>query len=599
MLFVLVGVASLAVDVGFQYASKASVQVLADAAALEALASVDPELSYVEEDTTIRRFVANMSEANGFARDLFRVKTYGCDSSGGSAGWGTTDHGHVSDYPSEFIDKGDGTTHIDHSGRRVPSRHSRLPRPGGASMAELLAAWARPDSRGALPLLGAPGVRVTMRLVGPDLPVWMLPGAINLADSGGHDDGGDDGGGGATGHYGYGVPSVIPPPTPIDICRVEVSATLESPSFFASILRFANFRLGIYAAAQRNYLVSTTSRNCAFWAQQSFSVRGVSKNCIDSYDSTLGDYFTQLAACGAACDVPGAHGSNCTRYLGGESGLCSDGTLSFNGNVTQMSDLSAVGGVSISGGSYDIYGDVVTGGAFSGDGSNVHGTVVEGAPVTALTVPPVSFSLPPSYPDVRLVNDNSTANITGYVNTSSLSSYTLTDKTGTAPNPGCDPLAPADRKAICLSAGKVYYFRTIAIGSSSNVRLVGSSANPTILYLDNYSSSSAFSFNGGVFNASGQPSKLVIRGASSTGRLDGTLGLTGNSSIHADIYAPGYTVTLTGGGGSEDGDVFGRIYAKAIDVRGNQSIHFDESLTPIDAGITSSVSTLSKVVLVE
>jgi hypothetical protein len=591
MLFVLVGVAALAVDVGFQYARKAAVQILADAAAIEALASVNPALTYAEEDVAIRRFVANISEANGLARDLFRVKTYGCDSSGGSAGWGTTDHGHVSDDPSEHIDKGDGTTHLDHSGRRVPSRHSRLPRPGGAPAGELLAAWARPGVRDALPLLGAPGLRVTMRLAGPELPVWMRPGAINLADA--------HGGGGATGHYGYGVPSVIPPPTPGDVCRVEVSTTLDSPSFFASILRFANFRLGIYAAAQRNYLVSTTSRNCAFWASQSFSVRGVSKNCIDSYDSTLGDYFTQLAACGAACDIPGVHGNNCTRYLGAESGLCSDGTLSLSGNLTQMSDLSVLGNVSISGNSYDVYGDVVTGGSFSGDAGNIHGTLIEGAPVTALTVPPVSFSLPPSYPDVRLVNDNSTTNITGYVQTAALSSYTLTDESGSAPNPGCDPLAPSDRKAICLTAGKVYYFRSISIGSNSNLRLVGSSTNPTIIYLDNYSSSSSFAFNGGVFNTSGEPGKLLIRGASSTGRLDGVLGLTGNSSIHADIMAPGYTVNLTGGGGSEDGDLFGRIFAKAIDVRGNQSLHFDESLAPVDVGVTTSVSTLSKVVLVE
>ncbi len=57
----------------------------------------------------------------------------------------------------------------------------------------------------------------------------------------------------------------------------------------------------------------------------------------------------------------------------------------------------------------------------------------------------------------------------------------------------------------------------------------------------------------------------------STGRCSIRFG--GNSQIFANIYAPGYNVTVTGGN-----DFHGRIFADEVEIKGNTGYHYDQSL---------------------
>ncbi len=597
MLAVLLIICALVIDMGTHYSLKASLQILADSAALESLASVDPVLTHDQEDAAIRTFVTNITEANGRPAALFRVKTYACDASGRACGYAMTDLGHTSTLSTELINCP--------ALSRAPSLQAEeLLSPAGPLSWERMAERADPgDAAVALATLGTASVR--------RVPTWMQPGALNLA--GLFDGVGNTGV--ASGHAGYGVPATIAQPTNGDVCRVEVSTTVDSPSFFASLVNLSIFKIGIFAAAQRNYNTQApVARNCAFYGQNDVWIHGNSANAIDSYDSRLGTtYFSQRTH----TDVAGQ------AYAREMAVGCSDGAFRYNGNINHHGGSSAVGDITISGNSFDIFGNLLTATNTDPTGftSNIHattypagtGTIQKNANVAPLNLPPVDFTeaclLPRIFAycaatnPVQSHNDNS-GHITGYFNSSQLSTNkVLTNSTGSGPATACD--GSSNRKTICLDAGYTYYFKGIDIGNTTDLSIRGTSAYKTIIYLDADSCGRMFKIRGQTrFGTSSDAANVLFYAGSSTLNLPADcptgpeMSIGGAGTFVGDLYAPAFDLKIGGGGGPDNGDFYGRIHSKSIEIGGNQSFHYDEAIGPL-ASSGASVAVVTKVILVE
>jgi hypothetical protein len=80
----------------------------------------------------------------------------------------------------------------------------------------------------------------------------------------------------------------------------------------------------------------------------------------------------------------------------------------------------------------------------------------------------------------------------------------------------------------------------------------------------------------GMLNPANQPSDLLLYGVQPQGDLTPHVNLGGNGQITAAVYAPGYNVTVNGGGSS--GHVFGSIVGKTVAMTGVTNLHYDEAL---------------------
>ncbi|MBI4865426.1 MAG: hypothetical protein HY816_00600 [Candidatus Wallbacteria bacterium] len=594
-------VATLVIDMGVHYQQKASLQILADLAAVQSLASTDPDLTYAEEDTNIRRFVSNLSDANGFSREFFRVKTYACNSDGDPCGYATTDHSHTSTHDTEHIDCSGSSSEHSHDDSHDDSHDehsSLLPllAPDGGPMVLSSLSHSRPGAAMLLSGIGSMPV--------PGLPAWQQPGALNLADA--HDGHGNEDT--HTGHEGHGMTTTMSTPSSADICRVEVSATVESPSFFGHIFNIQSLSIGVYSAAERNVSVGASVRpTCAFWGRTDVKISGTP--FLDSYNTNSGASYTSQKI---NTDLNGA------GYAREMAVGCSDSTFDYNGDINHHGGASAVGQLTINGNSFDIFGDVTTGGPASPTPftDNVHDTlypadthsILKDQSVTALNPPDVDYTEACSLPRVTTycpkatatANDNS-GHITGWYNSSELTSNKkLTNGTGSGSATSCD--GTSDRKKICLDAGYTYYFKQLDLSNSCTLVIKGTSTYKTIVYLDAENSCSrTFKIAGQTSFASGaKPADLLLYMGSSTQNLPEAcssgkpaIQITGGGSLYADLYAPGYDMKLTGNGG-----IYGRAYANTLEIGGTTYFHYDEALGQVGGGSSSS-TTKQRVILVE
>ncbi|TPW12438.1 MAG: hypothetical protein FD129_1462, partial [bacterium] len=235
------------------------------------------------------------------------------------------------------------------------------------------------------------------------------------------------------------------------------------------------------------------------------------------------------------------------------------------------------------------------------------------ANVVPLNLPPVDFTeaclLPRIFaycsPDnpVQTHNDNS-GHITGWINSSELSmNQVLTNGTGSGATAACS--GGVKTKNIYLDAGFTYYFKGIDIGNTSNLVICGSSANKTIIYLDATDCGRTFKIRGQTqFGDSTSAAKTLFYAGSSTLSLPSAcpagpeISIAGAGTFAGDLYAPAYDLKIGGGGGPDNGDFYGRIHAKSIEIGGNQSFHYDEAIGPL-ASSGASVAVVTKVILVE
>ncbi|TPW06071.1 MAG: hypothetical protein FD129_2698, partial [bacterium] len=247
-------------------------------------------------------------------------------------------------------------------------------------------------------------------------------------------------------------------------------------------------------------------------------------------------------------------------------------------------------------------------------GSSVHptlfppgsGSIRTNASVSAIALPPVDFSeaclLPRVYahcPAAGAARNENAGHVTGYFDPAALSTnQVLTSKTGSAPSVACD--GGANRKTICLDAGFTYYFRGIDIAATTDLALRGTSTYKTIVYLDSPACTTIFRILGQTrLGTSGSAANLLFYAGSSNLSLPGdcvtgpALLLAGAGSFAGDLYAPAFELTIGGLGGPDNGDFFGRIRAKSVQIAGNQSLHFDEALGVANpAGCSSAKRTV-------
>ncbi len=93
----------------------------------------------------------------------------------------------------------------------------------------------------------------------------------------------------------------------------------------------------------------------------------------------------------------------------------------------------------------------------------------------------------------------------------------------------------------------------------------------------------------GVLNPANQPSDLLLYGVQPTGSVTPHVNLGGNGEITAAVYAPGYDVTVNGGGSS--GHVFGSVVGKTVTMTGVTNLHYDEALA--SSGIINNYKIVS------
>ncbi len=130
---------------------------------------------------------------------------------------------------------------------------------------------------------------------------------------------------------------------------------------------------------------------------------------------------------------------------------------------------------------------------------------------------------------------------------------------------GHTDLRISSSRSLNLQPGN-YYFRNFDMSAGSTLSLNG----PTTIYF--YGS---FSVTGNVQTAANMPKNLkIVAVPAPDGTPPGPMRIWSGSDLYADIYAPQSDITFGG-----NGDVFGSVLGKSIDMAGTSAIHYDTSLT--------------------
>jgi hypothetical protein len=139
---------------------------------------------------------------------------------------------------------------------------------------------------------------------------------------------------------------------------------------------------------------------------------------------------------------------------------------------------------------------------------------------------------------------------------------------------------------ITLSGGKILTFAPSATGveSYTEVWVTGSinlSGNGQVTVKPNehvkiYVEGDVNITGNGIVNEALKPANLELLGVTPSDGVSRAFTLSGNGSFTGVVYAPDHTVTLSGGG--SNGNYFGSIVAKTVNMSGNTSVHYDESL---------------------
>lgn len=119
---------------------------------------------------------------------------------------------------------------------------------------------------------------------------------------------------------------------------------------------------------------------------------------------------------------------------------------------------------------------------------------------------------------------------------------------------------------------------SIAIGGGSGELRINAGAKVEIYAPGDISIAGNGIFNGGTSAlTANQPASCIIWGTKTTGTQN--IAIAGNGVLSAVVYAPQGSVRING-----NGDVCGSVVANNINVVGNASFHYDESLANMDTG---------------
>lgn len=199
------------------------------------------------------------------------------------------------------------------------------------------------------------------------------------------------------------------------------------------------------------------------------------------------------------------------------------------GNIGSNGDITLSGSSSIQGN------------ARPGVGKQVYGSIGRVSGTTDPLLAPLSY---PTYPAGSLATSNDNGNIpASYQSAGSLSI--------------------GSNKTVTLAGGK-YYFNNVTISGTVTF------ASPTIIFC--YGN---FSLSGNAVTNSSLPKNLIIvMCPTPSGGAPGTVNVSSGTSLYAAIYGPTSRITLAG-----NGDIYGLVVGKSIDMTGTSAIHYDLSIS--------------------
>jgi Flp pilus assembly protein TadG len=251
----------------------------------------------------------------------------------------------------------------------------------------------------------------------------------------------------------------------------------------------------------------------------------------------MGVSTCRVRASSTACQLPTVYGLVGLNYIkmGGnasDSYWSTSGAGSGNsGNIGSNGDITLSGSSSIHGNAHPGIGKSVIG------ASNVYGST------TPLTTA-LSYANGSAAPYSSSNNDNA-----------------LLDPTIVSANS-----IDAKNKTANIPAGH-YFLQDFSQGAGGSLTLLG----PVTFYV--YGS---VSIGGSATVASNLPKNLTIVMVPNptTGAAPGSISITSNSALYATIYAPQSALTMSG-----NGDLYGSVVAKSIDMTGSSAIHYDVALS--------------------
>jgi hypothetical protein len=123
-------------------------------------------------------------------------------------------------------------------------------------------------------------------------------------------------------------------------------------------------------------------------------------------------------------------------------------------------------------------------------------------------------------------------------------------------------LVVAARKTVGLPAG-VYYLKDLVIEPRATLVLDG----PVTVVLRGQ-----MIVQGNIETNDQRPPNLKIRAAGG----DAPVVINNQSELYLDLYAPGRTIEVYGGG-----DIYGSVVGKTLRMQGERGLHFDESILPV------------------
>jgi hypothetical protein len=343
------------------------------------------------------------------------------------------------------------------------------------------------------------------------------------------------------------TPEQNTPLNPLYVNRATITTTQPLPTFFWTVVtnRTPNMVVRSVAEALR---VTAPTPNCGFIALNTihYGGGGGAKGYVDSYNSNNGAYSAEshtINDCGAS------GGSKSAIFDYANATGCSNGAISYNGNIAQFGSLYSHSTISLSGGAALLDGNLTASSAIDPGASTVCGQIKANSSVPHFTLPTVDAT--------GAIASNNDANIYWY------------DKKGNLQTLGNANLYNAKaQEVIYLPAGGTYYFNGLSMTGQAQLVIDNTTSNAkTTIYMDG-----DMKIAGGVgfanqANASAQ--NLQILGTSNCQEI--TIG--GNSAFYADILAPSASVNLNGTAGN-----YGRIRAWNIDLSGTGQFTFDEAL---------------------
>ena len=282
---------------------------------------------------------------------------------------------------------------------------------------------------------------------------------------------------------------------------------------------------------------------------KAFAVRvvGVRNRTPLFFAGVIGKYSTNVTReavalgsgpCGGIWGLQGVKaGSINTDSYDSTAGPYSALTAGQDGDICSGRDITV-------GGSAKIQGDVMPGFGYgltvNGNSGEITGyTTSNTSPITSPTV---------DFGDAKYSNDNGT--------------IPLTDK-GTKPFKGSGWNLSLQGGENLILAGGTYYLDSLKLSGGATIKVTG----PTTIYLAGASDTTG----GAIDNTTRDPHNLTILSAGTEFKL------AGGGAFYATLMAPNAAVTLGSGA-----VFYGTVVGKTLDLKGDFTMHVDESLPIVD-----------------